>query len=715
MSEAFLSPSWYRVASLQPALRPHAQVHRHRYRGQAWYVLQDHASGRMHRFTPAAYLFIGQMDGVRTVDAIWSEVVDTLEDDAPTQDEIVQLLSQLHAADLLQSNVSPDAGELFERYGKQRRQALRRNVFNPLSVRVPLWHPDAFLERTVRYVGWLFGPTGMVLWLLTVLPAIGLAWVHWPELTHNLSDRVLAAENVVLLVLIYPVVKALHELGHGYAAKARGGEVHEMGIMLLVFFPVPYVDASSATAFRSKWQRAAVGAAGILVEAFLAAAALYVWLLIEPGQSRAVAFNVMLIAGVSTVVFNGNPLLRFDGYYVFADLIEIPNLAQRSNRYWAHLVDRYVFATPNARPFPAAPGERGWFLAYAPASFAYRMLVLFSIVLFVAGENLFFGVLIGAWVIASSILFPLGKMLWHVLKSPRLHRNRRRAVGSTGFAIAALIAMLLAVPVPLHSVSEGVVWLPDDAHVRAGTDGFVQRLLVPPGTLVRTGDALIKSEAPTVAAEIELLSARIDALKARLTAQTVVDRVNAAVTGQELEKEQAALQRALDRADRLTVRSPADGRFVVPRASDLPGRYYQKGELLGFVVVNEAKIVRVVVSQDDSELVRQRLRSAEIKLPDRPAATYPAAVVREVPAAIDQLPSKALFGDGGGAIAADPRDPEGTTAFNRYFQLDLALPPDSEAAAFGARAYVRFNHAWEPLAFQLYRRARQLFLSHLDV
>ena len=168
MGEPFLSSSWYRVAGLRPKLRPHAQIHRHRYRGQAYYVLQDHASGRMHRFTPAAYLFIGRMDGTRTVDSIWSEVVEQLEDDAPTQDEIVRLLSQLHAADILQSDVTPDAGELFQRYAKQQ-TTFRRNLRNPFAITLPLWDPDAFLERTLSVVGPLLGWAGAALWLLVVV------------------------------------------------------------------------------------------------------------------------------------------------------------------------------------------------------------------------------------------------------------------------------------------------------------------------------------------------------------------------------------------------------------------------------------------------------------------------------------------------------------------------------------------------------------------
>ena len=170
----------------------------------------------------------------------------------------------------------------------------------------------------------------------------------------------LSAQNLLLLWLVFPVIKLLHELGHAYAAKAGGGEVHEMGMMLLVFMPVPYVDATAAGGFRSKWRRALVGAAGMLVELFIASLCMFVWVLVEPGVMRAVAFNVMLIAGVSTVVFNGNPLLRFDGYYILSDLIEIPNLAHARQP---------VLALPRrALPLPAA--RRGAARCCAPASAA---------------------------------------------------------------------------------------------------------------------------------------------------------------------------------------------------------------------------------------------------------------------------------------------------------------------------------------------------------
>ena len=158
----FLSSSWYRVAKLRPKLREHASVHRHRYRGNIWYVVHDHATGRVHRLSPASYMIVGAMDGTRTVDQLWHEAGTRLGEEAPSQDELIQLLAQLNAADLLQTEVTPDSAELLRaRREESRRSAWLSNVLNPLALRVRLWHPDDFFERTLPLVKWLFGWPGV--------------------------------------------------------------------------------------------------------------------------------------------------------------------------------------------------------------------------------------------------------------------------------------------------------------------------------------------------------------------------------------------------------------------------------------------------------------------------------------------------------------------------------------------------------------------------
>ena len=232
-----------------------------------------------------------------------------------------------------------------------------------------------------------------------------------------------------MLLIAYPAVKALHELGHAYAIKRWGGEVHEIGLMFLVFMPVPYVDASDSLSFPSKWKRAFVASAGILVEALLAAIAMIVWESAESGMVRAFAFNVMLIGGVSTLFFNGNPLLRFDGYYVLSDIIEIPNLGRRANQYLGYALQKYLLgADPPTNP-ATAPGEPAWFLFYAIASFVYRLFIFTAIVLLVASKFFSLGIFLAIWTLFLMFGLPLLKHSWFLFTAPSLRRHRDRRFG----------------------------------------------------------------------------------------------------------------------------------------------------------------------------------------------------------------------------------------------------------------------------------------------
>jgi putative peptide zinc metalloprotease protein len=713
--ESFLSPSWYRVAGLRPRLKTQARVRRHRFRGEVWYVVQDPASGRFHRYTPATYQVLGLLDGGRTMDEVWNAAAEQLGDDAPGQEEVIRLLSQLHAADLLQTEVSPDTAELFERSVRQSRARGKANWKNPFSIRVPLWDPDRFLARTLPFVRAIPPWLAWAVWLTVVAAGAALAAVNWAELTENVSDRVLSAQNLLLLWLVFPVIKLLHEMGHAYAVKAGGGEVHEMGILFLVFMPVPYVDATAAGGFRSKWRRAFVGAAGMVTEVFIASLCMFVWVLAEPGTTRALAFDAMLIAGLSTVIFNGNPLLRYDGYYVLSDLIEIPNLATRGNQYWRCLAERWLFRLRDVERPLLASGERGWFLFYAPAAFLYRTAVMVAIVLFIAGEWFFIGVVLALWGVATMLVWPVAKFVGYLWTSPRLARARNRAIAVTAAGIALVAVFLFAVPMPLRIQTEGVVWLPEEAMVRAGADGFVRGTLVRAGTRVEAGAPLVESHDPVVAAQVRVLEARLAELEAKLDAQLFSERVQAELTRRELAREEANYRRALERAEQLVARSAVPGVFVIAQPDDLPGRFVRKGQMIGHVTQDARLLVRVVVSQDDVDLVRSRLTRADVRLAGRIAEVHPATVVREVPAAKDQLPSAALSSEGGGAVPQDPRDPKGGKALVSTFQFDLELPPGTAHAGFGGRAYVRFAHRPEPLGWQWYRRIRQAFLARFNV
>lgn len=715
MSSELHSPSWYRVAALKPRLKTHAEVHRHHYRGQLWYVLQDRASRRMYRFNPAAWQLIGLLDGERTVQEAWDLACHRLGDDAPTQDESIRLLGQLHGADLLQSDLPPDVDELLRRYGKQQKGKWWRNFKNPMSIKLPLLDPDRILRATHAVYAPLFSRWGFFVWLAIVAAACAAAAFAWHDLTENLSDRVLAPSNLLTMFLLFPLVKTVHEFGHACAVRAKGGEVHEMGVMFLVFLPVPYVDASASSAFRSKWERFMVGGAGMMAELVLAAIAMFVWLNVEPGLVRAIAFNVMLIAGISTVLFNGNPLLRYDGYYMLVDLIEIPNLGPRGTKYLTYLIDRYVFGVRELQAPEASDGEKRWFVCYTIVATIYRLFITFAIILFIAGQYFVIGVLLAIWAGFSSIVMPIGKGIVHLVSGKALRRQRQRAWIVASATMVVLLGIFFLMPFPVWTRTEGVLWVPEQSVVRAGADGFVTRIATAPGASVAAGVTLIEIEDPLLAPQERLLEARLEELDFKQRALQIDDRVQAGMTRDEIAYTEKELKRVRERLAGLTVTAPSEGRFVVANPTDLPLRFVRRGEQLGFVAPPSERIVRVVVRQDDVDYVRSHTRSIEVKLAERVPETLTAAVIREVPAASGELPSLALSDRGGGAIPLDPRKTDRPVALEQVFHFELRLPPNTADLHIGGRVFVRFDHDAEPLAAQTYRSVRRLFLKRFSV
>ncbi len=714
MSGPLLSASWYRVSELKPRMRTHARMQRHRYRGQVWFVLQDPASGRAHRFTPAARLIMNGMDGERSVGALWEMANRRLGEAAPSQDELIHLLGQLHSSDLLQCDVSPDVAELFDRAQRQDRARVKRAIGNPMAIKVPLIDPDRMLERMMPFVRPFWGWKGMLLWLAIIVPALLLVPPHWDELTHGVADRVFAVDNLLMIWLLFPLIKAFHELGHGIAAKSGGGEVHDMGLMLLVLMPVPYVDATSSALFKSKYERAVVGAAGMMIELVLAAIAFFVWMLAEPGTVRAVAFNIMLIAGVSTLLFNGNPLLRYDAYYILSDLVEIPNLATRAMRYLGFLFERYVFGAREIEEPEGTPGEKAWFVFYGIGSFLYRIVVVVAIILFIAGEFFVIGVVLALWAVVAMAVVPISKTVHHLATSPRLARHRRRVAAVCFGALTVVVVFVLWVPVPFRTQTEGVIWLPEQQMVRARANGFLARYLVEPGSRVQPGVALIESVDPVLDAEIRLAQAKVAELDAQFANHFITDRVQAQITQEALDRELAGLQRAVDRGADLIARSQSAGAFTVPHPADLPGRYFRKGEMVGYVIEPAQPRARVIVQQAEVDVVRLATNEVEIRTAARIERVVKARIVRQVPGGNEELPSKALSTEGGGTVPIDPRDPKGTKTMQRVFQLELEL--DAPATVlYGGRVYVRFDHVPEPLGTQWYRGLRRLFLTRFNV
>ena len=715
MTQGALAAQWFQVEKLTPQLRVHAHVHRHVARGQIWYVLQDRQTGRFFRISPEANLMLQLMDGRRSMAEIWQRVCDRLEAAQPTQDEAVRLLVQLHQSDLLRTALPPDMTELTRRADRQD-AARRRGWFtSPMALRFPLFDPDDFLTASMPALRWLFTRTGFVLWLALLATGLVLALLHLPELSANVSDRVFTTYNVVMILLLYPASKALHELGHAYAVKAGGGEVHEIGMMLLVFFPVPYVDATAASAFAERWRRMLVGAAGIMVELALASLAMIAWVQLDPGLARAAAFNLLLLCSVSTLLFNGNPLLRFDGYYVLGDLLEIHNLDTRSQAYLLYLVQRFGFGKRDAENPVRSPGEAKWLASYGVLAFVYRIGVMLGIALLVSQQYFTVGIILAAISVGQMMIWPVLKGARAVLSGASLRARRGRAVGVTVGGIGVVLACLLLVPLPRAILAQGVVWVPDDAVVRARADGFVARILVEPDAAVAAGQPILALEDTVAAAQLQVMRAQLDVASSQYEAVNLIDMVQARLAAQQLARARAALARAEERSRDLLLLAPSGGRFVVPERSHLIGRFVHNGDVLGYVIGAGDIAVRAVVPQAEIDLVRGRTQGVSLRLTEAAGVRVPAVILRQTPSALDHAPAASLSTDGGGPMLLDPASPRHDRPLDRWYEVVVGTPDPLPASRIGGRAFVRFDLGAEPVAWRMLRSLRQTLLQALNV
>ncbi|WP_326540716.1 hypothetical protein [Pseudorhodoferax sp.] len=710
--ESLFNPRWHRVAGLRPQLRAHVELRMQVQRGTPFHVLRDLTNDNALRLNDAAYAFVGRCDGQSTVQQIWNAMLAAKPEQAVTQSDIIELLVGLHGRALMQFDVTPDVENLFHAQDRRRR---RRRVggINPLAFRLPMGDPSRVLAPLRRLGPWLFSRTGLVLWLAAVLPALLAIGMHWDELVRE-AAKVLRSPGYVLLGwLCYPFIKGLHEVAHALALQRYGGEVRQAGVTLIGLSPVPFVDASAADGLRQRGQRALVSAAGILAELAIAAVAMGVWLAVQPGIVRDLAFIVMLTGALSTVVTNGNPLLRYDGYFVMCDLLDLRNLGSRSGRWWAEALGQRLFGVRVRAPVEPLPGERGWLLAYAPLSWAYRMVLAVVVGLWLGSFSAVLGILtMGILLFANGVL-PAWRMLQMVGLEQREDRERHRAwlrAAVVGGALAALVGL---VPLPLSSVAEGVVWLPDHAQLRAGTDGFITELDAANGQPVQLGARIARLDDPVLPARRATLVA--DVAEANVRLFHAIDRApqDAPDLRQRLAYSQAELARLDERLAVREVAALAQGQLVLPTDDPLVGQFRRRGETIGYLLTAAPTTVRVALPQQQADLVRGRTQGVAVRLLENPGQPHAGRIALRVPGTLNRLPSAALGEASGGRIATDPTDPDGLRTRQPVVVMDIEL--DTQATTrFGTRALVRFDHGSAPLAEQALRGLQQLLLGHFN-
>ena len=702
---------WPYIATLRPQLRGHVQVYAQIYRAERWYVLDDKSSEQYMRFNERAYAILGRFDGILTLEEILDHANETESEYPLTQEDVVGLLGQLDAAEVLRGGLPLNAQDLFHQYQAQKRKKRQRSFMNPLSIKIPLFDPDKLLTSMAPLGRMLFSKVGLWVWLLTVFSALLLGLAHTSELGREISAIEFSPEQLIAVWFIYPIIKALHELGHGLALKAWGGEVHETGINLLVFMPIPYVDATASWGFGNKWRRMVVGSAGIFVELFFASLALFLWLAVEPGMVKLAALNVILIATLSTILFNGNPLLRYDGYFVLEDWLEIPNLATRSKRYYYYLIQKYILKIPMALNPVTAKGEEKWFLFYGVAAPVYRLLILLSIAIYLVDSFLMIGIALAAWAVMMQVVVPVVKGINFLVFSEVVAPHRIRGLELIVLFVFSFI-LVLSIPVSVITYTEGVVWTTGKGQVTAGTSGFVKKVFHPSNTDVKEAQVLFQLEDNALRAEYKVTKYRLQELRSEAMSQERSSRVKVAMIRDDLDAVQAEYNELTTRLTKLIILSGSSGTFVSSAVQDLTGQYVHQGDVLGHIINSENMIIKAVIPQSRMGLLETYKTSADFVLASSLNDHYTSKIIRKTPQASTTLVSPVLGSLGGGKLTVDRSDKSGTKLITPAFQIDLSLPKDLHLSHIGSRVYVRLNHGDLPIGEQLALSFQQLFLRH---
>jgi len=672
------SEDWYRVSALCPRLRPQVQVALHDYKGMPWYVLTDRSSGQTFRMTADDFEILRRFDGRTRISEIWNGIAWSHERDLPPQDEFLELLSRLYDSGIILVDALPRAATLARGQEEKAREWITRLLKSPVSQKIGLFNPSALLEGRVMtgLAHLVFGPVGLLLWLAAILGGVLTALSYWQPLTANLGDRVLDPGNLLIMACVYPAVKLIHELAHALAVRRFGGSVTQVGVMFLVFVPMPYVDASQANAFRSHGVRALVTAAGIMAEFAIAGVAMILWAEADPGLWRAILFNTILLCTISTIFFNGNPLLRFDAYFVLADLTQTPALGTRGQRLLMRLIKQLVGLDPGPDTESGGTGERVWLVSYAVAAAMYRVFIVFAIAFGLAQMLGMAGQILGAWVVIGGLIWPNAKALHGVAVSPEVRKRKWILMRRLLIFGTASLAMLVVIPFPLRTTVPAVVVPSPQAALYSRGEGFAETLAVESGAPLLPGDVVMILDRAALATELDALEARRAASAARLLAarndgetslaQAIEAELGAIADGAAQIRDQlAAIRVVADRA----------GQWVDALTPVERGMMVTRGQQLGWILGPEDRRLAAHIPQSRGFALRHCVQGARLMVaPGDTREVAPDAIALR-PDASRSLVDPMLADRMGGPVLTDLESPpEAILALNAAFQLVIDAP-----------------------------------------
>ncbi len=720
-------------------MRADLAVQRQQWQGRQYWTVKDPLSLRYYRFEEEEFAILSMLDGRASSEQIRERFEAQFAPQRLSAAQLQNLLSMLHRSHLLVGDAPGQGEQLLARDRQRRRRQWLQVAGNFLAIRFRGVDPDRWLTWLERRSGWLFSAPAAIAALLLMSAAVLLLAAEFETFRARLPSfqAFFAVQNWLWLAAVLGVTKILHEFGHGLACKRFGGECHELGLMLLVFTPCLYCNVSDAWMIGSRWRRAAIGAAGMYVELILASLATFVWWLSEPGLLNHLALNVMFVSSVSTLLFNANPLMRFDGYYILADLLEIPNLRQKSAAVIQRKLGVWLLGL-RERPDPFLPARRRWlFAAYSIASSLYGWLVSLSIFWFLYRVLEPYGLkivgqLLGLLMIFSLIVVPLLRLGHFLLQPARVQEvNKLRATVCLSIVLAVLAA-ILCVPLPYYVICTLEVQPRGGQSVYVDVPGELRAVHVRSGPvaagqpLAELDDVELRLSEQRLLAQRSDLAVRIEGIRQRAHTddQALLELAQTQEALAALDIQIARLQ--VDLA-RLTICAPADGLVVPPPARQNPpaarmqlaswsgrplenrniGAYLETSTLVCRIAQPGQLEAILVIDQDELDFVRAGQR-VDLLLAALGGERRSGRIERIAEENMQAAPTR-LAQRGGGQLATQTGEEGIERPRFVVYQASVPLDDTSGRIVVGATGRARIHAGYQPLWQRLWRSACRTF------
>ncbi|MEM1442712.1 MAG: HlyD family efflux transporter periplasmic adaptor subunit [Verrucomicrobiota bacterium] len=684
------------ISSSRPLLRRGIRLASRHQGEDLFFLLEDPLTGKFFEIGEREHALISLLNGKRTVSEIVALSVSGPKATGLTENEAVSMIRMLGEANLLEIN-SEDHALRKRTHGHEKRDGDRasQKAKGLFFVRLPLGNPDHFLTAVNRFLGPIPGGIFFALWFLLVAFGVITFAQHSDRFLEEMQG-VLKVGNLALLGGVWILLKVVHEFCHGIVCKRYGGSVPEAGVSLLLFVtPLAYVDASSSIRFPSKWNRILVAAAGMLGEFAVASLAILIWAALEPGVVGAVLHQVVVISTVTTVLFNANPLMRFDGYYMASDLLGISNLYTKGQKAMKYLWKRWLLGIRGVSfPFPGiSVREQALLFSYGVASAVWRVVVMVG--LFVAACLLFQGVgKILAVIVAAAMI--LG-MVRGTVKYFRDSAVLEKANPFRLFVRFALFAGLLYVAGEQITITPSVKApaILDPGHegeIRVECPGFLEEVHVGNGSWVEEGDLILTLANPEV--EAELVSAELAWARAKLRADSYLEGEN--IAGYQAEKENVSGLESKKKdlqsyVGTLEMRAPMAGQVYARELKARVGEFLDKGSVAVRIVNPERPELRIAVAQDRLDAIGSIDAGDLIEIFDENVGQFHEATLKRIrPQAVTEPPHPGLTTLGGGPLVVrDSYDGEEPVLVSPHFTAIAELPAGSRLRE-GALLWARF-------------------------